>query len=184
MEKKYTIHWATKAKLRRAFEANAKIIALKQKADALSNQGLFAQAMNVNKQIKDLWEVTLKEYISSYTKTQESLTLASCGLDRIQQDKVNNILLALFMCCDIIDTGIKDINDILHKKDGSLHFEEFSGIKDLADEVKRKIEFLYQETTYFKDTRMANANDNMYQMLLNKAKKLIREEEERSTPKN
>ena len=25
MEKKYTIHWATKAKLRRAFEANAKI---------------------------------------------------------------------------------------------------------------------------------------------------------------
>ena len=49
MEKKYTIHWATKAKLRRAFEANAKIIALKQKADALSNQGLFAQAMNVNK---------------------------------------------------------------------------------------------------------------------------------------
>ena len=140
--------------------------------------------MNVNKQIKDLWEITLKEYISSYTKTQESLTLASCGLDRIQQDKVNNILLSLFMCCDIIDTGIKDINDILHKKDGSLHFEEFSGIKDLADEVKRKIKFLYQETSYFEDTRMANANDNMYQMLLNKAKKLIREEEERSTPKN
>ena len=184
MEKKYTIHWATKAKLRRAFEANTKIIALKQKADALSNQGLFAQAMKVNKQIKDLWEITLKEYISSYTKTQESLTLASCGLDRIQQDKVNNILLSLFMCCDIIDTGIKDINDILHKKDGSLHFEEFSRIKDLADEVKRKIKFLYQETSYFEDTRMANANDNIYQMLLTKARKLILEEEERSTPKN
>ena len=184
MEKEYTIHWRTKEKLRRAFEANAKIIALKQKADTLSNQGLFAQAMNVNKQIKDLWEVTLKEYISSYTKTQESLTLASCGLDRIQQDKVNNILLSLFICCDIIDTGIKDINSILYKKDGSLHFEEFSGIKDLADEVKRKIEFLYQETTYFKDTKMSSASDNMYQMILNKAKKLIREEEERSTPKH
>lgn len=184
MEKEYTIHWRTKGKLRRAFEANDKVIALKQKADALSNQGLFAQAMNVNKQIKDLWEVTLKEYISSYTKAQESLTLASCGLDKIQQDKVNNILLSLFICCDIIDTGIKDINSILYKKDGSLHFEEFSGIKDLADEVKRKIEFLYQETTYFKDTKMSSASDNMYQMILNKAKKLIREEEERSTPKH
>lgn len=184
MKKEYTIHWATKAKLRRAFEANAKVIALKQKADALSNQGLFAQAMNVNKQIKDLWEVTLKEYISSYTKAQESLTLASCGLDKFQQDRVNNILLSLFMCCDIIDTGIKDINSILFKKDGSLHFEEFSGVNDLAKEVKRKIEFLYQETTYFKNSKMAEATDNMYQMLLNKAKKLIREEEERSTPKN
>ena len=184
MEKEYTIHWRTKGKLRRAFEANDKVIALKQKADALCNQGLFAQAMNVNKQIKDLWEVTLKEYISSYTKAQESLTLASCGLDKIQQDKVNNILLSLFICCDIIDTGIKDINSILYKKDGSLHFEEFSGIKDLADEVKRKIEFLYQETTYFKDTKMSSASDNMYQMILNKAKKLIREEEERSTPKH
>lgn len=184
MKKEYTIHWRTKEKLRRAFDANAKVIALKQKADTLSNKGLFAQAMQVNKQIRDLWEITLNEYISSYTKAKESLTLASCGLDKFQQDKVNTILLSLFMCCDIIDTGIKDINDILHKKDGSLHFEEFSGIKDLADEVKRKIEFLYQETSYFKDTRMANANDNMYQMLLNKAKKLIREEEERSTPKN
>ena len=184
MEKEYTIHWRTKEKLRRAFEANTKVIALKQKADALSNQGLFAQAMQVNKQIKDLWEITLNEYISTYTKTQESLTLASCGLDRIQQDKVNNILLSLFMCCDIIDTGIKDINSILYKKDGSLHFEEFSGIKDLADEVKRKIEFLYQETTYFKDTKMSSASDNMYQMILNKAKKLIREEEERSAPKH
>ena len=176
MKKEYTIHWRTKEKLRRAFDANDKIIAIKQKADALSNQGLFAQAMQVNKQIKDLWEITLNEYISSYTKAKESLTLASCGLDKFQQDKVNTILLSLFMCCDIIDTGVKDINDILHKKDDSLHFEEFSGIKDLADEVKRKIEFLYQETSYFKDTKMANANDNMYQMLLNKAKKLIREE--------
>ena len=109
MKKEYTIHWATKAKLRRAFEANAKVIALKQKADALSKQGLFAQAMQVNKQIRDLWDITLNEYISTYTKTQESLTLASCGLDNFQQDKVNTILLSLFMCCDIIDTGVKEI---------------------------------------------------------------------------
>ena len=176
MENKIIVHWRTKAKLRRAFDANDKIIALKQKADALSNQGLFTQAMEINKQIKNLWDITFNEYLYTYTKTQESLTLASCGLDKSQQDKVNTILLSLFMCCDIIDTGVKDINDILHKKDDSLHFEEFSGIKDLADEVKRKIEFLYQETSYFKDTKMANANDNMYQMLLNKAKKLIREE--------
>lgn len=184
MKKEYSIHWATKAKLRRAFDANAKVIALKQKADALSNQGLFAQAMKVNKQIKDLWEATLEEYISSYTKTEETLTLASCGLDRYQQDQVNAILLSLFMCCDIIDTGVRDINDVLQRKDKNLHFEEFSGIKDLANEVKRKIEFLYQETSYFKGTKMADANDNMYQMLINKAKKLIREEEERSTPQN
>ena len=59
MKKEYTIHWRTKEKLRRAFDANAKVIALKQKADALSNQGLFAQAMQVNKQIRDLWKLLL-----------------------------------------------------------------------------------------------------------------------------
>jgi hypothetical protein len=88
------------------------------------------------------------------------------------------------MACDIIESGVLDINDALHRVDKSLEIVQFDELKELAKEVKKKLNYLQRTENYMNMNTWGDKCDNMYQMMRNKAKAIIKKKlEEDKQPK-
>ena len=162
-------------KLRAAFDADPKIQTLKQKQVEYASKRNYALAVKVGANLKTLWDKVLDNYVESFNRvTNTQIKLSECGLSQDDTNKLAEIVLAMFMCCDIIETCNIEANDILHKKDKSLHFEMFDDVRDLCKAVKTKLGFLQHETSYMKDLLWANSSDKMYEMLIHKTRAIIK----------
>lgn len=159
--------------LERAFYANPKIIALRSKYNNLYQSHYYVEAAKIQKEINELLLQCKQNYVDDYNKSKQTLSLNSAGLSKDELEKVTTLIMTLFVCCDVIESCQMDIESTLHKVDPSMQFESFMGIRDIAKEVKKKIEFLYTDTTYI-NSIWCSVCDNMYQMIQNKAKSIIR----------
>ena len=92
--------------------------------------------------------------------------------------------IVMFMACDIIESAIIDTNDMLHKHDKELSFEMFNDIQQLSKMAKEKLKFLQNNSGYMKDLVWADKCDNMYQMMLSKAKSIMRKRKSKDWGKN
>lgn len=77
------------------------------------------------------------------------------------------------MCCDIIDTCILEINDLIKKHSDDLEFDSFDEVRDLSTMVKGKLSVLNCQTTLMQGSIWGAIVDNMYKMMFNKAKSII-----------
>lgn len=161
--------------LERAFYANPKVIALRAKYNNLYNSHYYVEAANIQKQINELLIQCKQNYVDDYNKSKQTLSLSSAGLSNEELEKVTTLIMTLFVCCDVIESCQMDIESALHKVDPSMQFESFMGIRDIAKEVKKKIEFLYTDTTYM-TPHWCSVCDNMYKMIKNKARSILRKD--------
>lgn len=159
--------------LERAFYANPKIIALRERYNNLYMSHYYIEAAKIQKQINDLLIQCKQNYVDDYNKSKQTIALSSAGLPKEGLEKVTTLIMTLFVCCDIIESCQMDIESTLHEVDPSMQFESFMGIRDMAKEVKKKIEYLYSDTSYINNL-WCSVCDNMYQMIKNKAKSIIR----------
>lgn len=83
-------------------------------------------------------------------------------------------MVTLFLAADIIDTAAMDFNDVLHKTDTTCDMVPFDDLRKLAKEAKGKLEWFSKHSVYMKDVAFGDKSDNMYRLLRNKAKALIR----------
>lgn len=162
-------------KLKAAFEADPKIKMLRQKQAEYIQSRNYRLAVKLSNDLKGLWEKVIDNYLKSFDKVVSTqVKLSECGLSQDDMNKLAEIVLAMFMCCDIIETCNIEANDIIHKKDKSLHFEMFDDVRDLCKAVKTKLGFLQHETSYMKDLLWANSSDKMYEMLIHKTRAIIK----------
>jgi hypothetical protein len=164
--------------MRQQFDQDPTIIQMRVRQNVAQRQGMFANALQIGKQINDLWERVIVAYLDQANKDADSYDIAKIGLPLEDVHKINTLTLAMFMCCDIIDSVIRDVNDIIHKKDPTLQFEMFDEVSDMAKMVKGKMAILEKETTFLKSAVWGDVVDNMYVMMLNKSKSIIRKKAE------
>ena len=82
--------------------------------------------------------------------------------------------MTMFVCCDLLESCQRDIEQTLHKTDASMQFQMFLGIRDIAKEVKKKIHYLLDDTNYMSTNYWGDVCDNMYKMMTNKARSILR----------
>ena len=160
--------------LEKAFYANDKIKALRDKYNNLYMTGHYTQAMQVDKRIRDLLHQCKQNYVDDYNKSKETLALSTAGLPQEDLEKVTTLIMTMFVCCDLLESCQRDIEQTLHKTDASMQFQMFLGIRDIAKEVKKKIHYLLDDTNYMSTNYWGDVCDNMYKMMTNKARSILR----------
>lgn len=160
--------------IRNQFESDVQIRQLRIKQNLLQRTGNFAKAMELGKTIESLYEKVIDSYIEEAIKESDKFSLEEAGIPVNDIKKVNEYAVTMFMACDIIQSCIIDINDLLHKTDKDLHYEQFDDIKQISEMVKSKLDFLQNNSTYMNNVFWGDKCDDMYSMMLNKAKAIIR----------
>lgn len=147
---------------------------MQREADYLFSIGKYMESMNLKKKIKDLLELCKQRYVEEYNNAKTTLSLSSAGLPKEDLEHVTTLIMTLFVCCDLIESCQRDIQKTLHNTDTALSFEMFLGLRDLAKEVKKKINYLLDDTSYMSTNYWGDVCDNMYEMMKNKARSIIR----------
>jgi hypothetical protein len=159
--------------MRRQFDDAPQVRQLRTQQQLLMRKGSYQGALELGKRIDELYNAFVAEYIRQANDDAENVDVRKIGLTDAQLATVDTITLALFMCCDIIDSCILDINNVLATKDSTLRYEAFDEIKDLSRMVKGKLSILQGMTSFMEGNVWSDIVDNMYKMMFNKAKSII-----------
>lgn len=162
------------AQIRLTFDSDPQVVNLRIQQDLMKRQGNFRGALEIAKQIEYLYSKVVQAYLELTEQEAERFDLNTCGIPPSDIEKINELAVTLFMACDIIESCILDTNDIIHRTDKDMSFEMFNDIKQLSDMVKAKLKFLQANSEYAKDMFWADKCDNMYELMKNKARSIIR----------
>ena len=77
-----------------------------------------------------------------------------------------------------------DFNDVLKRVDDTLVMEQFDDIRNLSKSAKEKLRFLSKNSKLMKDLAWAYKCDDMYDMMKNKAKSILRKRASKDWGKN
>lgn len=104
----------------------------------------------------------------------EHIDLKNVGLSDTDMESVMRLVLVCFMCADIIETSVLDMNDILHRYDKTMNIELFNDIRQLMAMSKAKLKYLQENGDYMKGMVWADKCDDMYKMIKNKATAIMK----------
>ncbi len=146
----------------------------KFEGDEAVYNSMIPQATSWFNQVELVKEKNGKSNNAEYNNAKTTLSLSSAGLPKEDLEHVTTLIMTLFVCCDLIESCQQDIQKTLHNTDTALSFEMFLGLRDLAKEVKKKINYLLDDTSYMSTAYWGDVCDNMYEMMKNKARSIIR----------
>lgn len=156
------------------FERDERVRHLRVQQQMYSRCGKFAEALSVAKRLEALRNKCVYEYMSEAEREVSEIDISSVGIPLSDKEELMNLLLVCFMCGDIIESSIMDMNDLLHKHDKSLSIEKFDDIRSLMRMCKEKLKYLQKNSGYMKDLVWGYKCDDMFLMLKNKARSIMR----------
>ena len=104
--------------------------------------------------------------MSAFSSESEDVPLSD-------KEEMMEKLTVVFMACDIIESAVVDINDILHRTKPDVNITAFNDIRQLSEMVSEKLRYLEKFGDITKDDIWADKCDNMYEMMTSKAKSII-----------
>ena len=169
----------TMADIRDAFERDPKVRELRTRENLLRRQGRYSEALRAAKDTDYLFARVVQAYVDETERECSQVSLGDSGIPAADIDGILERVICLFMACDVIETAIMDVNDLLRKTDSGLQFEMFDDLRRLSDMVREKIRYMKDNSGYGKDVAWADKCDNMYGMMLSKARAVIRRRKEK-----
>lgn len=160
--------------IRMRFESTPEVRTLRTSQQYAQRTGNFQQALETAQKIDGLFVIVLDQYIKQAESEVMTLDSETADIPQKDKDEMMEKIMVLFMACDIIDSATLDLNDILHRSKPDIDITMFSDIKQTADMARKKLEYLQKNGDYMEDLIWADKCDNMYMLMLNKAKSIIR----------
>lgn len=160
--------------MREKFDAQPKIMQLRVHQQMLQQSGKYGEALVVGQQIESLFNSCVYEYMADAEKDAKRIDVVDLEMPIEDKEKMLQLLLVCYMCGDIIETSINDINSVLHKHDESLRMDMFDDMKQMMKMSKEKLKWLQENSGYMKDLAWADNCDNMFEMMKNKAGAILR----------
>ena len=161
-------------RLRKEFENDGRIVQMRVRQRELMQTHLYGQAIGIGTEINRLFDRFLVEYMQATKEEVEVIDVNKMPLSDEDRVKLSSLVVAMFMCCDIIESASMDANDIVHKYDRDASIEAFEEFGALAKMAKEKIRYFRGEGSYTKSMVFSDKCDDMYKMLLNKAVSVVR----------
>lgn len=164
--------------IRKRFESTLEVRQLRTQQQYLQRSMRFSDALAVGKQIEALFVVCLNQYMEKAENEVMTLDTESSDIPLKDKDEMMEKIMVMFMCCDIIDSAILDMNDILHRTKPDVDITTFDDIKQISEMAREKLKFLQENGDYMQDLVWADKCDNMYSVMSSKAKAIIRKRKE------
>lgn len=161
-------------KIRLRFEGVPDVRLLRTKQQLAQREGRFADALKIAEQIEGLFSICVQRYMDKADKEVMTLDSEVDEIPRKDKDEMIVKLMVLFMACDIIESAVIDLNDILHRSRPGIDITTFDDLKQVSEMAKDKLRYLQEKGDYMKDLIWAEKCDNMYDMMQSKAKSIIR----------
>lgn len=162
------------ANIRSTFELNPDIQQLNANIFLARRGGKFAEAMAMMKKKDDLFAKIVQLYIDESNKQKGKVLLGTLDFSQEQRDRINAILISMYMLTDILDTCIRDVNDIIHSVDKSVALDDFDEMSSTFRMAAEKLKHFQEQNHYMDDLRWGDECDNMYSMLTKKAASIMR----------
>lgn len=162
------------ARIREEFEANEEVHDMRMQQQMCVMQGRLSDALSLAKKLELLYNRCVAQYMRETEEELERIDLKDVGLTDKDMESVMRLVLVCFMCSDIIETSVMDMNDILHRYDKDLNIELFNDIRQLMSMSKAKLKYLQENGDYMKGLVWADKCDDMYDMMKSKAGSIMK----------
>lgn len=162
------------SKIRQSFESEPKIRELRVQQQMLMRTGRYDAALALAKQVDVLFNRVVYEYLENARNEVEQVEVATLDIPLKDKEELMKRLLVCFMCADIIESSVIDMDDILHRYDKNTYMEMFNDMRQVMSMAKEKLSYLQQNSGYLKDLVWGEKCDNMYDMMLSKAGAIMR----------
>ncbi len=160
--------------LRSRFESTPDVRQLRVRQGYAERRGMYDEALKIGRDIEALFVAVLHQYME---KAEREVKVLDSELDQIprgDKDEMMEKLMVLFMACDVIDTAVMDLNDVLHRSRPGTDITTFEDIRQVSDMAKQKLKYLQETGDYMEDLVWCDRCDNMYEVMQSKARSIIR----------
>lgn len=161
-------------KIKATFEAEPRVQRLRVQQQMLMRTGKYKDALDIAKYIETLYNECVYNYVTESESRVEKVDVAAINMPLADKEELMKRLLVCFMCADIIESSVIDMDDILHRYDKTMFMEMFNDIRQVMSMAKSKLRYLQENSGYMKDLVWADKCDNMYDMMLSKAGAIMR----------
>ena len=162
------------SKIRQSFEAEPKVRELRVQQQMLMRTGKYDAALALAKQVDVLFNRVVYEYLENASNEVEKVDIATIEMPIKDKEELMKRLLVCFMCADIIESSVIDMDDILHRYDKNTYMEMFDDIRQVMSMAKAKLRYMQQHSGYMKDLVWGDKCDDMYAMMVSKAGSIMR----------
>ena len=170
--------------MRRQFDMDSRIIEMRTHQQVLVRKGNLQAALQIGQTIEALFSKVVYEYLKEANDEAERIDIGTLNISKEDKAEINTLIVTLFMACDIIESATMDFNDVLKRVDDTLVMEQFDDIRNLSKSAKEKLRFLSKNSKLMKDLAWAYKCDDMYDMMKNKAKSILRKRASKDWGKN
>ena len=162
------------------FEANNDVRLLRTAQQNAQVTGDYMKAMRIAQNIENLWTICLDNYIKSAEREVGVIDTETSDIPAKDKDEMMEKIMVLFMCCDIIESSLVDLNDVLHRTNPNTDITTFTDLKQTLVLAREKLKYLQETGDYMKDLVWAEKCDNMYELMSSKARSIMRKRRESS----
>ena len=160
------------------FDNDARVQNLRIRQNLCLRNGKLQAAMQIAEEIESLYAEVVRIYLEEADKKQVSFDTDTMNLPQADKDRMLELLMVLFMCCDIIECSVVDVNDVLHRTKKDLKITTFDDINNSMKMAEEKLKYLSKNSEYMNDNAWSDHCNNMYKLMQNKAKSIIRKYKE------
>lgn len=162
------------SEIRLRFESSPEVRALRTQQQLAQREGRLGDALKVAQYVDGLFSTVVSEYMAKAESEIITLDTETADIPVKDKDEMVVKLTVLFMCCDMIDFAVRDLNDILHRTKPDLYINTFEDISQVSEMAKMKLKFLQETGDYMQDLIWCDKCDDMYKMANNKARSIVR----------
>lgn len=170
--------------MRMQFDMDPQIVEMRTHQQVLMQRGNLQAALQVGQAIEGLFSKVVYEYLKEANEEAERIDIGTLNISKEDKAEINTLIVTLFMACDIIESATMDFNDVLKRVDDTLVMEQFDDIRNLSKSAKEKLRFLSKSSKLMKDLEWAYKCDDMYEMMKNKTKSILRKRASKDLGKN
>ena len=165
-------------KVRLSFESNPQVRQLRTKQQYFQSVGKYRESLELAKTLEELYTVVLHSYLEKAEKEAIVMDTETADIPKADKNGLMENLMVIFMACDMIESAITDFNDILHRSKPGVDLSVFTDMRQLSEMARTKLKYLQSTGDYMKDLVWAETCDNMYDMMHNKARSIMRKRKE------
>ena len=162
------------SKIREQFYATPKVRQMEVTRQMFLRNGNLTAALAMAQDIETLYNKCVYEYMEQNKEQVEQEEIAKAEMSIDDKEELMRRLLVCFMCADIIESSVIDMDDILHRYDKNMYMEIFNDIRQVMHMSKEKLKYLQENSGYMKDLVWGDKCDDMYEMALSKAGAIMR----------
>lgn len=154
------------------FSQDKDVIKLEQKLQNHQRQKDYVQVLKLRQTLQKKKEMAFDIYVNSVLYEGRRIDISKTDLPAEVKERMHILYVTAFIGCDIIESAILDMNDLLKKQDPTLSFETFKDIQKMAKTAKEKIEMFQKDSGYQGTPIWRERCDDMYKMAQSKAGKI------------